>query len=362
MIVYAFNGSWSIRGWEVRKKAILFALLVLVFGSLAGMNLEISLQKIIGDERDDYTFFKIKTAVMDEEENVFVGDEGGYFISKFDKEGRFIKRFGRSGQGPKEFLAIASARIHEKHLYVSDIKNVRITKIDLSLTEMSSFRPGYIQLRGDFYPVSKERYLCTFSSMKDVSGKGRVAVFDHKGEIIRSFFSKNQWGEYKTEKDELGWAMGQITAKVLAGYSEKWKEVFLGFEYPLTPCAYFVYDLEGKELRSFSIEQEGGVLFPEHLRQYPFEARKIHAFIENKRIICYKDYVVLVFNVMETQLRANSVIKKTVLMVVDRHGKVVQKTDLAVGQLVFDIQKGGFMVSTNSLEETPRIYVHKLSI
>lgn len=327
---------------------------------LHGTEYRANLLYTIGDERDDYTFFKIRSAVIAQDGATYIGDVGGYFVAKYDARGKFVKRFGRAGQGPKEFLFIDSLRLFDGYLYLSDIKNLRIAKIDNNLNEMTTFRLGAIQLRGDFHVISGDRYFATFSDIKDSRGRGRAAIFNKTGDIERCFFTKDQWGEHKSERDELNWAIKMITGQVLAGYSSKWQEFVIGFEYPTPPAAYYVYGTDGKERCSFSVEQAAVVCFPEYKLHYPFKIKKNHNYLRNKSIVCYKDYILVFYNVIEANINMEEKIVETACVVLDRTGKKVGLTELPVGQSVFDVNAGGMMVSANTLEEIPKLYIHQL--
>lgn len=325
------------------------------------------LVRTIGSDHEDNMFFNLTAGVVLEDGSVVVGDSKGYFIARYDRDGQLIKRFGRSGQGPGEFLMIHSLRFVKGYLYFYDLKNIRLAKLDPELNKMETKKLGNLQIRGDLYIIPEGRMLATFSDISSSQGRGRVALFNPKGELKTCFFTKDQWGEHREKKDARDHAVALITAKVLAGFtSSRPNEVVLGFEYPEQPEVLYVYDFKGRELKNITLPQKKVYRFPSHLLKFDFAGdgftvNEVYTYILNQRIICYKEYILLIRNESETRIKGNRERKRTFCTVLDRNGVILGEFNLPKFQQVFDVNEQGMMVSTNSDDEIPKVYIHKLT-
>lgn len=56
------------------------------------------------DGRDDYTFFRAWYLAVDDEENMYIMDQGETHIKVFDRNGTFLRSIGSRGEGPGELF------------------------------------------------------------------------------------------------------------------------------------------------------------------------------------------------------------------------------------------------------------------
>lgn len=343
------------------KKTSFLLLFLTIIAPLCAGNYGFKLIRTIGDDRDDYTFFKIHASAVAPDGSVYVGDGGAYFVARYDPEGSFVGRIGQYGQGPTDFGSIRSLRFFDNSLYFSDVRNARLGEIDSELKKMHTFKPGAFIPFGDFSVLSANRFLCTVSNLDTPESKSRVAVFNAEGKIERLFFSRDQWGEAKWEKDEWQRAQKMTTSMLLAAHAPDRREVVIGFRYPVNPSAFYVHDLEGRELSSFTIPHKAGFKFPEHLNRYPLEASERHFFLVNRALFVYREFYLLFCDELETRIKANSEIKRSYCQVLSAQGRVLAEIDLPTGLEVFDVNRQGYLVGSNKLDDEPLIYLYQIS-
>ncbi len=170
------------------KSSVCLVLLILFLSISLPAEFRFELIRSIGDNREDYTFFRILAATISSEGEVYVGDSGGHFVARYDRQGRFLGRIGRSGHGPGDFLAIISLRLEGNILYSYDVKNRRIARIFPDLSEMETFRLKSFYLGGDIFVLNAGRFLGQVSVIDETQGKGRLIIFNDRGETEKAFF------------------------------------------------------------------------------------------------------------------------------------------------------------------------------
>ncbi|MFO7827273.1 MAG: 6-bladed beta-propeller [Bacteroidales bacterium] len=112
---------------------------------------------------------KMKSIVVSEEGEVFVGNYSKYNIYKLDKKGDFIKQFGKKGGNPGEFLyrPILHGILDNKYIFASDHQG----------------RIQFYDLDGNFYKMVKIDYMpLQIVALKD----NKIAIWGHvayKGDV-----------------------------------------------------------------------------------------------------------------------------------------------------------------------------------
>lgn len=127
------------------KRFLVLSILIGFFSFVFPNNIKLELVKTIGDDRDDYTFYKIRDAVI-YWDSVYITDQKGYFIAKYTLDGKFVKRVGQKGQGPGDFGGPSKIFIKDQYVYIHDNHNQRIVKMDQDLEIYE-----YIKLQNNFF-------------------------------------------------------------------------------------------------------------------------------------------------------------------------------------------------------------------
>ena len=70
---------------------------------------------------------------VDDDDNIYVSENGGHCISKFSRDGQFIKVVGRQGKQNAEFNAPRGLLVVKDELYVCDTSNDRVQVYDRNL-------------------------------------------------------------------------------------------------------------------------------------------------------------------------------------------------------------------------------------
>jgi len=95
----------------------------------------------IGGDIDDEDYFLYwpTDIELDSQGNLFVLDNKGFCIKKFDSEGRYVTTFGRKGEGPGEIMnAFRMAAFPNNHIVIYDFGNHRFSVYDNDGTPLHS--------------------------------------------------------------------------------------------------------------------------------------------------------------------------------------------------------------------------------
>lgn len=99
---------------------------------LWGDELEVAIEFIrnlgeLGEQDENYQFYRIRDITRDNDGNFYVLDAGNYRVQKFDKDWNYLATFGREGQGPAELLNPWYVALDTNgNIYVDDPGNRRI--------------------------------------------------------------------------------------------------------------------------------------------------------------------------------------------------------------------------------------------
>jgi len=351
-------------GVEMRRVALLGLLSLLVGSVLISQDgWKIELVKTIGDERPDYTFFKVTGGAIGPQKQIYVADSGGYFIAEYDWDGQFVRRLGRLGQGPGEFQRVGELSFHQDTLYFNDNNNRRIGKCSQDLSEVSYIPLKHLNLRGSMKILDAKRMLCTFSDINNTQGKGQVAILDESGEILNCFFRQTQFGDYQKPKSEVAWAIRQITSKVLATPSPDGQSALVAFEYPTNPMVLYLYSLEGKEKTRFSIPLPRENKFPDYFMTYPITVPgDKFCYVIHSSLHTYQDFYLLHLLYKENSKSDDSVVRTSVL-VLDQKGVKVTEIELDPMLRLLGVGFDGYLIGTTvNDEDEPVVVIYKLSI
>lgn len=322
---------------------------------------EIKLGKIltIGDQREDYTFFKISGAAIGPDKQIFVADSGGFFISQFSWDGRFLKRIGSFGQGPQEFQRISSLKVFKKFLYFNDPSNRRIGMVSTDLTNVTFIPFRSIPLRGGIDVLQEDRFLCTFSDISFTQGKGQVAVINAIGEVEICFFKYNQAGGEQSLLRDKAWAIKQLTSKIIAAVAPNKTEVLITFEYPDNPVLMFLFTVKGEMKKKCDLKLPDEYHFAKHLTSYPIQAPKEGIFYPVIRSLMPIQNGYLLHLVYKRSDDKNDQVLRSILVWLNEKGEKVAECDLAKDLVLFNATLDGLLLGTCTDDDEPRLSVFK---
>lgn len=342
--------------------SFLFSCLLLPLDSFSGENkFEMKLIKSIGDNKDEYIFFKITSALITPDKEIFVGDSGGHFIAKYTWEGKFIKRVGQPGQGPGDFNVIFDLNYLDKKIYAYDGDGLRITVLNTDLEPIKFIRLPEPVL-GDIFITRDEKILCCGVAAGDSAqyGTERIKLLNSDGKLIKSFFSQTQFGELKPQKDLLQWAVNQWTAGLITGYSSDKSEIIISFEYPVNPVKFFVYNLEGQLSKTFSYNADKKYLFPDFLKSFPlkYPAKKVY-YLKLSSLFIYKDYYLAFINYWLAD-NGRDGIEKSTYLIFDQQGNLLAEKEIEQPFKFFYLTGDGYLIGTNPDAEIPKAFIYQL--
>ncbi len=249
-------------------KSIVFLLILLVAVSTFAVEIELKKIRSIGNyDEENYTFFNIKDAKMSENKDIFVMDNKGYFIAKYNWQGKFLKRTGRRGRGPSDYLLMHQLHIFNNRLYVIDPFNLRIAITGTDLDKFEYIKIDHLKYQGKietgwpsfFWILGNNRFLGLFIIYKEE--RNRFCIFDGNQTIEKTFFN-----ELPTEKSNLHTdLMIHSQTKPLVGLDSKSGLMLISFAFPDNKIRFFLYNTKGERLKSFFFEQEKSFIFPAKL-------------------------------------------------------------------------------------------------
>ena len=127
---------------------------------------------------------------VDEDDNIYVTDNGNSSLFKFSKEGKLMKTVGRKGTRPEEFNDPTCIKLFNDRLYVCDRKNHRVQILNTELEYVNSFggygdRDGRFNIPNDIAQDGAGNLFVTDAN------NHRVQVFDCNGQFLYAFSRKD---------------------------------------------------------------------------------------------------------------------------------------------------------------------------
>jgi len=314
--------------------------------------------KNIGDNRNEYTFFRITAGVISTEKNIYIGDSGGHFIAKYNWNGEYLNRIGQPGQGPGDFNLISDLTYSNKKIYAYDSNIRRITIMDTNLEPIKYIKKER-PIRGNIFVTKNESILCSGAIYMDNENK-RIELLNSDGKLIRCFFKQTQFGKYRSQKDQIQWAVDQWTSKLITGYSKNKSEIIISFEYPVNPVKFFVYDLNGKLVKTFSYNADKKYQFPDFLKSFPlkYPQKKVY-YLTLSSLFIYKNYYLVFINYYMAD-KGRGEIEKNKYLVFDHQGKLLADKELKQRLKFFNLTYDGYLIGINPDDEIPKAVIYNL--
>jgi len=337
--------------------------------------------KTIGDDRDDYTFFMIYSAVMSDKKDIFICDHKGNFVAKYDWKGNFIKRIGQAGQGNGDLLNPTYLCIYNQKLYIMDPKNYRIAWTDLDLTKL------YYKRYGDLNKNPLNRFFkITFLKNGTLLGNsftpwdrnGRMVLFDfNAAKVIKCFFNRYPI-EVSQKESDIATGFNKENSKIdkdrlnkflslafyalpMYGIDTQMERLLISFQYPGNPVKFYLYSKDGRELKTIEYPLEKKYSFPRHLLENkPIKPSESH-YSGIDSILFYKGYF-LVFLVELDFKKDQCVDKRCKFLVFDREGQLRDTIPTEKGLKPMFISNDGYLLARDYDSEEEQLLIYKVNI
>jgi len=334
-------------------------LIICLTAILSAKEFKIEFVKAIGDERDTHTFFRLSGAALSANKDIYVVDLSGHFIAKYNWDGTFVKRIGQQGAGPGDFGNVNFLTIDDKNLYVYDNSNSRIVRMDLDLNILK-----YTKMKNKFfryaYPVKNNRFLGDYMTIRGGKDSGRIGIVDQEGELLLRFFNA-----LPIEKINMN---DRLRLMKLSAYStfgmdlspDK-EKVLIHFYYPPNPLVFFIYNIEGELIKTFTYEVDKKYQFPEHYLEYKPSYPTPYHYVMVYSAFFYKDNYIVFYREI-SQLSNTEQQTKDFCLVFDRDGKMIQKTqwDNPIGFLY--LSPDGYLLGSGTENEIVKLFIYTITL
>ena len=94
----------------------------------------------------EIAFYRAWSFDVDDDDNIYVADDGHKHVVVFDRDGNFLRKFGREGAGPGEFISSQDIYVSGDRVVLGDWRARRINLWDLSGNRIDEIEHGTMQL------------------------------------------------------------------------------------------------------------------------------------------------------------------------------------------------------------------------
>lgn len=341
----------------------LFLICTFIALNLAANKFSLEPVIIIGNDEDDkYTFLKINSIHLLNDNKFIVGDNARCKITLYDAEGKFVKRNGAPGRAPNEFKTISSINSNSKYIYTCDTVEQRMNIYDKELNYIDQVKVKS-QPKGLMKVYDNNSFLTYNTGGVDSSVK-RIVKLKKNGEIDYCFFDR-VW-QNRVFSSKYLYARS-VCLTMIVGSCKNNKIVF-GFNESDNPADIFVYSDKGKELLYFTYRFKDD--------RYKFPTKKLHrkGLVEwitsmekgeayRGRFVkgfAYKNYYVVFMQYVKPGV-PNPEINYNMFLVFDSKGKLLHEEDMCNGIEIYDMNSNGYIIGSDRDEEPVKIHIYKLS-
>lgn len=321
------------------------------------------------DGEDDYVYSEISGAFLSQCREIFILDFKDNTISKYDWEGRLIKRVGRKGQGPMDFLGPKCLCASNDKLFLLDQMNTRIAEFDLNLENFH-----YIKLSSSvgypdaFHVLDNNRFLVqtlfTISnSVNDNEHNFKIAIIDNDSKVQKSFFDllpiKPDNRGRGDKKMEIG--LGFLTS-IKFGFNDKGDEMLIAFGMPDNPIVFYIFDTQGKMLKTFKHSVDKSYTFPFALisgEKLTFESLKGVRNIHTKSV-CYYQKCWYVFMELRSYRTYKDYDSRFFYLKYDENGQFLGEFPTEKGFQCFFVSTDGYFLGKHSNADYEQLMVYKI--
>lgn len=153
-------------GFCFGDKAVLVKNSLKDIGKVDG-KIELKPVHVFGSDESEYEedYFKNPADVaIDNNGNIYIADNQLSCIKVYDSEGKFLRKIGKAGQGPGDLIAPVKLGVFNKELFVKELGNQRIQKLDFNGKSIFSHKTDY-WLGGGFELLKADTYLHAHTMM-----------------------------------------------------------------------------------------------------------------------------------------------------------------------------------------------------
>ncbi len=360
----------------MKKRIILVILIHALLNILHAVEAEKwQLVKTIGDDRDDYTVFGLADAEIIDNKDIYILNAKANYVAHYDWEGNFKRRIGQRGQGPGDFSFPDSLAYLGNQLYILDKGNRRVVGLNLETDKYSFYKlEANDVISGKFSVANSNEFLGVFYFVR--AKRGRFALLDKDFKVIRTFFNhypvdvgvsdEKMTDPESTELIVRMVAVSSYTHPVFYLDRDK-KEVLSTHNCPDNPIVFYLYNLEGKELTSFSYtigEKKYG--FPKFFLEATMEEiantkKYPDMFTPNIDSVAVHQNHFVAFLSLEDYEQNEMVRYRTFCLIFDRTGKLKDKFPLKNNVRVFTYSNGYFLGTIRDAD-VEKLYIYKLNI
>ncbi len=126
LVLFVLSACSTEENFEIPEEvAVLENVHIIPPGSEPSGSIKVEKVVVVG-EMDDQVIGRISGITVDENRRIYLADDDNKTIHVFDEQGKRITSIGRDGRGPGEFGQIMHLRNDNRHLYASDLSQMRI--------------------------------------------------------------------------------------------------------------------------------------------------------------------------------------------------------------------------------------------
>jgi hypothetical protein len=321
---------------------------------------ELKLIKTIGNDHDEnYMFIRVWGGVISADNHVFVIDNKGHFIVKYDWNGRFIKKTGEKGKGPGSFLGPMHLDIRDKKLLFLDAFNFRVVEMDLDLNDIKYHK----MLSSDFYLssfhfIGKQEYIGSYISESE--NNLEFIKYTNLSNLTENTFFGNTPNSVDKKKIR---ASRIILLMPKIGIDRSCNRLVIGHEYPDSEMQFYISSLDGACLDSFSYTLDEDYRLPDFIRSAAPIPKEFTWIKINSILVYKKHYIVHAGKVKIRHLRPVENEMEKYFLIFDSKTKTL-KHKLSVPSTLrfFTISSDGYLIGTDDYEEIPKVYIYKLDL
>lgn len=347
------------RGSSCLTVMILMILASTMVGIARQTDFRIEPVKNIGGDRENFSFFSIRGACIAGNRNIYVCDSKKNCVAQYDWNGNFIARAGQKGQGPGDFNLPIHISEYGNQLYIYDAKNLRIA---VCKADLRNVKFEYIYLKRtclNQIHILNERTL--IADIPDIEGDlGKIGLFDMDGDLIKSFFSYDQFGNTDKKKTEREWVINSITGMIRMAVDRNNSEIVVTFKNPSNPIAFYIYGFDGKLKRKFIYPLDKKYQFPDHFKSIPFKKlSNPMVFPTVESLFVYKDTYLVFYSLIRSDGdRIETLISKECL-VFNHDGNLITKKAIKNDLEFYQLTDDGFLIGRDINDENPVVVIYE---
>jgi len=361
----------------MRSVYILTCIILMMLQAAPGFADEsaLTLVKAIGDDRDDYIILGLGDALLTDNNDIYILNVKGNYIAHYDWDGNYKRRIGQRGKGPTDFYFPRSIACFEGKLYVLDKGNRRIAEIDLDTFKFNFYNDDEKNSFGSHLSILEDGlFMGIFSYIED--NRGRLGIVSNQGEVKQTFFRESPVDYKKMKNGPLEKLSMEDVARKVIGSSrlspiyhldKERKEVLISFHYPDNPLVFYLYSIEGKQLKKFSYALEE--------KKYKFSRFFLEGSLDKLRnpdkyptrfeinldsVSIYRDSYVA-FLELSDYVKNKKEKNRRFCLVFDQSGRLKKKFEIRKDLRIFK-QSNGYFLGMVEDEDIEKLYIYQLNL